>query len=106
MREPGLLLVHTMIECRGKMYTTAHMNFDDELIMNKTHKCVKSGFFLFTLIRAGKCTLMHNRHVLQPTWTLMLSVIQSVQLFQIVSGRDMVGFSYFSIRNASGFQIS
>ena len=49
---------------------------------------------------------MHNRHVLQPTWTLMLSVIQSVQLFQIVSGPDMVGFSYFSIRNASRFQIS
>ena len=40
VREPGLLLVYKMIELRGKMCTkqwctTTHMNFDDELMMNK-----------------------------------------------------------------------
>ena len=44
------------------MWTTAHMNFDDELIMNKI---VKSRLFLFTLIVERESVhLMHNRQLL------------------------------------------
>ena len=44
MREPGLLLVHTMIERKVYCYngTAAHMNFDDELMMNKMLAASKS----------------------------------------------------------------
>ena len=98
MREPGLLLVHTMIECRGKMCTTAHMNFDDELIMNKTHKCVKSGFFLFTLIRAGKCTFNAQcttgmYYSPRGLWCcLWFKVFNCSRLFQVVIWLDSLTF--------------
>ena len=42
VREPGLLLVHTMIECRGKMCTTAHMNFEKRFTSMKSDFSVQN----------------------------------------------------------------